>query len=120
MNHLCQPRETVLHLVDLLKHSCDLLIDARLVGPEPGVGSRAAPGGTLEISGPDAPLFLCNEAELLKAFHDIAGSAHHLSQPELDRLWFEIDVKPDRIAELPSLAVAVDCVPEMGGVRTWR
>jgi len=107
MNHLVHARETVLHLIDLLKTSGGLLIDARVVEPAPEVNSRTIPEIAVVITGPDAELFLCNEAELLNAVHHIASAALSLEQEDLDRLWFDIDnVKADRMAELRSLAAA--------------
>jgi spoIIIJ-associated protein len=94
----------IVHLIDLLKTSGGLLIDAQIVE---GVSESSAHSAALSIklSGEDAPLFVRNNGELLKALHQVAAAALQLEGEQHELLWFDVnDLRANHMDQMRRIA----------------
>lgn len=86
------------------------------VSPKPQTPSDTPPEITVELSGPDTPLLLARNGELLHAIEHIAAKILRLEPEEHDRIFFDAEgFKATRNRELDLMAeMAVEKVRALG------
>ena len=93
-------------LIDLLKNTGGLRINGEITGGL-GVSGPSTSRLCVEMSGPDVPILLHNNAELLQAIQHVAAAALRLEDSAADQLWFDAgNIKAGKKKELERLAQA--------------
>lgn len=106
MTNVIDAEVKISRLIDLLRTAGGLRIEAEILDESP-VGIPEKPGLSIELSGPDQPVLLHNNAELLQAIQHFASAVLRLGESEADQLWFDAgNTKADRNGELKRLAEA--------------
>jgi len=104
MAGIANARVKIANLVDVLKTSGGLLVDAQIVETVPDETAQT-PQISIDFSGVDAPLLLLNNGELLQAIQDVANAVLQLQADEYYLLWFDVNhFNTDRRTALQQLA----------------
>jgi|GEM_PF-310170 len=104
MNEVTDAAEVLKSLIDLLKRCAGLDLTARIDCPK-APGESSQPDFKVELAGPDTPLLLYRDGELLHAIEHVASAMLRLPAEQRDRIAFDADgFRSNRARELERLA----------------
>jgi spoIIIJ-associated protein len=102
MDTLTDATQRLSALIDLLNRSAGFHLTAKIF---PAHIPALDPGIAVDLSGPEVPLLLARDGELLHAVEHVAGAMLRLEPPELNRIAFDADgFRASRARQLESLA----------------